>query len=239
MATAKPKPKKSSHAGRARVGQSAHSEAEGKSVETSKRDAVKTQLKILQAAEQEFAQKGLAGARVDHIAEQADINKRMLYYYFGSKEALYIAVLERVYAQMRTAENQIDLDNLTPLEAIKKLVEFKFDYPREHPHLIKLLGGENMLDAEYLRRCTDLKAANRSVMSRLSGILKAGEADGSLRPGIDPLHLYVTMSGVSYFYVGNAPSLSVAFGRDLMAPKELKRRRAHAIDVILRYVQKL
>ena len=120
---------------------------------------------MLAAAEIEFSTKGLAGARVDVIAEQAAANKRMLYYYFGSKEELYLAVLERAYGAMRKAERELNLTNLAPLEAIKTLVEFKFDYCQQHQQIITLLAGENMLGAAYLKRSRQA-ARHESVAGR-------------------------------------------------------------------------
>lgn len=204
--------------------------------ELATRDADKTRLKIMEAAEVEFARKGLAGARVDVVAEEAGANKRMIYYYFGSKEDLYVAVLERVYTDMRIAEAQLELDDLPPLKAIERLVEFKFDYPAAHPHLITLLNGENMLNAEYLRRSLRLREMQISLIERLKTLLDAGVAEGTIRPGIDPLHLYMTISAVSYFYFSNTPTLSTAFGRDLATPAERKIRRAHVVDVVTRFV---
>ena len=200
------------------------------------RDSRRTRDNILKAALKEFADKGLAGARVDLVAEQAGINKRMLYYYFGGKDDLYRAVLEKVYSEMRDAEAALDLQGLTPMKAIERIVEFKFDYPLKHPYLIKLLAGENMLKAVNLKRLKSLQSENQKIIDRLEGLLLAGQADGSIRDGIDPLHLYVTISAVSYFYFSNTPSLSVTFGRDLKARSELADRRAHAIDVIARFL---
>lgn len=205
--------------------------------EVATRDADKTRLKILEAAEAEFARKGLAGARVDLVAEEAGANKRMIYYYFGSKEDLYVAVLERVYTDMRIAEAKLELEDLPPLDAITRLVEFKFDYPAAHPHLITLLNGENMLGGEYLRRSTRLREMQISLIERLKTILAHGEKDGTVRPGIDPLHLYMTISAVSYFYFSNTPTLSTAFGRNLATPKEREIRRKHVVDVVTRFIE--
>ena len=134
--------------------------------EAATRDADKTRLNILEAAEAEFAAKGLAGARVDVVAEEAGANKRMIYYYFGSKEDLYLAVLERVYTDMRVAEAELALEAMAPLAAITCLTEFKFDYPAQHPHLIPLLNSENMLGGEYLRRSLRLREMQISLIAR-------------------------------------------------------------------------
>lgn len=207
--------------------------------EAATRDADKTRLKILEAAEAEFAAKGLAGARVDVVAEEAGANKRMIYYYFGSKEDLYLAVLERVYTDMRIAEAELALEAMAPLEAITCLTEFKFDYPAAHPHLIPLLNSENLMGGEYLRRSLRLREMQISLIARLEAILARGAADGTLRGGIDPLHLYLTISAVSYFYFSNNPTLSTAFGRDLATPDERAARRRHVVDVVTRYIQRV
>jgi AcrR family transcriptional regulator len=200
------------------------------------RDAERTRQALLAAAEVEFSTKGLAGARVDVIADQAAANKRMLYYYFGSKEDLYLAVLERAYGAMRETERELNLTDLEPLEAIRRLVEFKFDYCREHQQIIALLAGENMLGANHLKRSKRLRDMNLSLVDVLTEVLKSGERKGVLRPGIDPLHLYISMSALSYFYFSNSATLSVAFDRQLSSPAELKLRRAHCVDVIMSYV---
>jgi AcrR family transcriptional regulator len=201
------------------------------------RDAERTQLVILGAAEVEFASKGLAGARVDVIADRAGANKRMLYYYFGSKEGLYLAVLERMYIAMRQAERELNLTNLEPLEAIKRLVEFKFDYCQAHPLLIPLLSGENMLGGNYLKRSRKLRDMHLSLVEVIRKVLKSGESKGVIRPGIDPLHLYLSISAESYFYFSNAATLSAAFGRPLLSEAEQRLRRKHCVDVILTYVR--
>jgi len=201
------------------------------------RDAERTQQAIIAAAEEEFADKGLAGARVDTIAEQSGVNKRMLYYYFGSKENLYVAVLERAYGAMRESERDLNLTDLEPLEAVQKLVEFKFDYYLAHPHIIRLLAGENMQNAKFLKRSRQLRDMHNSLGNVLRTVLAAGEKQGVVKPGIDPLHLYISLAALSYFFFSNVSTLATAFGRDLTSPSELKARRAHAVEVMLDYVR--
>jgi TetR/AcrR family transcriptional regulator len=201
------------------------------------RDAERTQQSILAAAEAEFADKGLAGARVDVIAGRAGANKRMLYYYFGSKEGLYLAVLERMYIAMRHAERELNLADLAPLDAIERLVEFKFDYCQAHPTLIPLLSGENMHGAKYLKRSRNLRDMHLSLVEVIRKVLDAGAAEGTIRSGIDPLHLYLSMSAESYFFFSNAATLSAAFGRPLLSEAEQKLRRKHCVDVIMSYVK--
>lgn len=200
------------------------------------RDAERTKQALLAAAEVEFSTKGLAGARVDVIAEQAAANKRMLYYYFGSKEDLYLAVLERAYGAMRETERELNLTHLDPLDAIRTLVEFKFDYCQSHQQIIALLAGENMLGAKHLKRSKRLRDMNLSLVDVLKSVLEAGEKRREIRPGIDPLHLYISMSALSYFYFSNSATLSAAFERPLASAAEQKLRRAHCVDVIMSYV---
>jgi TetR/AcrR family transcriptional regulator len=201
------------------------------------RDAERTRRAILDAAEIEFADKGLAGARVDVIAEQSCANKRMLYYYFGSKDDLYVAVLERAYGAMRERERELNFTHLEPLDAIKTLVEFKFDYYAENPRIIPLLAAENMSGGKYLKRSRRLREMHLSLMDMIRNVLAAGERQGVIRPGIDPFQLYVSFSALSYFYFSNAATLSAAFARQLMSAAERQARRAHVVNVITSYVK--
>ncbi len=211
--------------------------AKGKARLEPVRDAERTQQAILTAAEEEFASKGLAGARVDVIAEEAGANKRMLYYYFGSKDELYLAVLERAYGKMREAERELNLTHLDPLDAIRRLVEFKFDYCLKHPTIIPLLAGENMHGAKYLKRSRKLRDMHTMLVDIISNVLTEGEKKGEIKPGIDPLHLYISISALSYLYFSNSATLSAAFGRQLSSAAEQQLRRRHCVDVILSYVR--
>src|SRR5271169_1254683 len=201
------------------------------------RDAERTRRALLDAAEIEFAAKGLAGARVDVIAEESCANKRMLYYYFGSKDDLYVAVLERAYGAMREREKELNLTHLEPLEAIQKLVEFKFDYYEENPRIIPLLAAENLQGGKYLKPSRRLRDMHMSLVDMICKVLDAGEKKGVIRPGIDPFQLYVSMSALSYFFFSNSATLSAAFGRRLESFTERKTRRAHAVEVITSYVK--
>lgn len=200
------------------------------------RDAERTRKAILAAARAEFAVHGLAGARVDRIAEVSGANKRMIYYYFNSKDDLYLAVLEEAYTAMRENERTLQLDHLAPIPAIRRLVEFKFDFWVENPQLIWLLNGENMMGAQHLKRSTRLKEMHASLVRTIGSILDAGVADGTIRAGIDPLQLYISISGLSYFFFSNGPTLTTAFGRDLGSVAARKARRTHVVDVIAGYL---
>jgi AcrR family transcriptional regulator len=196
----------------------------GRAAKLSPRDADRTRQKILAAAADEFARKGFAGARVDAIARVAGANKRMIYYYFTSKDGLYTAVLERAYEDMRASEAALALDHLEPLAAIRKLAEFKFDYYVANPTIISLLNSENMLDAQYLKRSRRLREMHQALVRTIERILRRGVRERVMRRGVDPVHLYVSLSALSYFYFSNASTLSTAFGRK------------HVVEVILAYL---
>jgi len=201
------------------------------------RDAEATRQRILGAALAEFSDKGLAGARIDVIAEAARSNKRMIYYYFDSKEQLYVAVLEHAYIDMRQHEAELALDALDPPEAIRRLVHFKFDYYDTHPWLVGLLNGENMLGARFLRRSVRLRELQLSLVETIGTLLKAGAKSGQFRRGVDPLELYLSVASLSYFYFSNRATLSTAFGQALDSKAALRRRRDHAAQVILGYLR--
>lgn len=201
------------------------------------RDAEATRQRILDAAEVEFSDKGLAGARVDVIAAGAGSNKRMIYYYFGNKENLYVAVLENAYSHMRREESGLSLDTLDSLAAIRALVLFKFDYYDRHPVLISLLNAENVHGARYLRRSRKVTKLYMPLVETLSRILKSGAKKGVMRAGIDPVELYVSIAALSYFYFSNRATLSNAFGRAFDSPAARRARRAHVVEVILGYVR--
>jgi AcrR family transcriptional regulator len=201
------------------------------------RDAERTKQGILDAAKLEFAEKGLAGARVDTISEQSGANKRMLYYYFGSKEDLYIAVLEDVYGAMRQTERDLDLTHLEPMQALQRLIEFKFDYYLNNPIVIRILAGENLHEAKFLKRSRRLRDMHVSLVEALQAVLAAGRKKGIMKSGIDPVRLYISIASLSYFYFSNSAPLSTAFDRALMSPAELERWRDHAVQVILSYVR--
>jgi AcrR family transcriptional regulator len=202
-------------------------------------EAQAVRARIFEAARAEFADKGLAGARIDAIADVARSNKRMIYYYFESKEALYLAVLEDAYIDMRRQEAALRLETLEPVEAIRQLVRFKFDYCDTHPFLIGLLSGENLLGARYLRKSTRLRELHVSLVERIGGLLKRGVKAGRFRRQVDPLELYMSIAALSYFYFSNRATLATAFGQPLDTPDAQRRRREHAVDVILGYLRPL
>jgi len=200
------------------------------------RDADRSQLAILLAARDEFAQHGLAGARVDRIAERAGLNKRLIYYYFTSKDELFLAVLEAAYADIRAAEQQLHLADMPPPQAIRRLTEFTWTYYLEHPEFLTLLNSENLEHGRHLAHSSRARKTNLPLIETLADILERGRRDGVFRGGIDAMQLYVSIAGMAYFYLNNKHTLSAIFGRDLMVPKALNERLSHMSDVILGYV---
>jgi AcrR family transcriptional regulator len=200
------------------------------------RDADRSQLAILDSARDEFAQRGLAGARMDSIAERAGLNKRLIYYYFGSKDDLFLAVLERTYADIREAEQQLHLDEVEPVEAIRRLVSFTWHYYLDHPEFITLLNSENLHRAAHLKRSERIQEMNSPLIQLLDGVLERGRRDQLFRAGIDPVQLYISIAALCYFYLSNNDTLSAIFGRDLRAPKAMAQRLSHMTDLVLGYV---
>ena len=192
-----------------------------------------TQQKILEAATAEFARYGLGGARVDRIAARARANKRMLYYYFGDKEGLFLAALEGRYAHIRNAERSLRLEHLDPREAVRRLVAFTWDYFLEHPEFMTLLNSENLHKGRHVRRSRRVPEMHSHLVALLRDVLRRGEAQGLFRRGVDPVQLYVSIAGEGYFYLSNRYTLSRIFDRDLMAPRALAARARHISEMIL------
>src|ERR1700681_4425749 len=193
--------------------------------EPRRRDPVATQRKLLVAARREFAQSGLAGARVDEIAARAGVNKQLVYHYFGDKDALYLAVLEWVYEEIRTQERQLNLEGLPPEQAIKKLIESSFDHLALHPDFIVLLNDENRNGACHVRASLKIEDMHSPLVSLVSKILKEGVRKGIFRKGVNPVHLYISIAGLSYFFFSNNPTLSAIFGKDLSSKAARSARR--------------
>ena len=199
------------------------------------RDADRSQQAILLAARDEFAQHGLAGARVDRIAERAKLNKRLIYYYFTSKDELFLAVLENAYAHIREAEQQLNLRDMPPAQAIRRLTEFTWNYYLEHPEFLTLLNSENLEHGRHVALSPRVRKTNLPLIETLAEILERGRREDIFRGGIDAVQLYVSIAGMAYFYLNNNHTLSAIFGRDLKTPKALHERLSHMSDVILGY----
>ena len=197
------------------------------------RDPEGTKAAILAAATREFTDKGFGGARIDAIAARARINKRMLYHYYGGKEALYLAVLEETYGAIRRAEARLDLAHREPEEGLRDLVQFTFRYFLDHPEFLSLLSTENLLRGKFLKRSESVVAMNSPLIDELRDVLKRGASQGVFRPDADPLDVYLTMAALGFFYLSNRWTLSTVFRRDLLSKAEIARWGEHIADVVL------
>lgn len=202
------------------------------------RDPGRTRAGILEAATQEFTAKGLNGARVDDIAARANVNKRMIYHYFGGKEGLYLAVLEAAYAAIRTAELGLKLGDLDPAAGMRELVGFTWRYFIEHPEFLSLLATENLHGAQYLKQSARIRDLHSPLVGMITGLLARGEKAKLFRTGVDPIQLYITIASLGFFYMSNRHTLSTIFGRDLGSAPSLKERGDHIADVVLAYLRR-
>ena len=207
------------------------------SVKSPVRDPEKSRSRILQAARDEFARCGLGGARVDQIAQVAGINKRMLYHYFGNKDDLFAAVLEANYAHKRDSEKALALEQDEPIEAIRKLVGLTWNYYLDNPEFLTLLNSANLHQAKHLRQSKEVRKMHTPFVSMIKGILDQGVAQGVFKPGMDPVQLYISIAGLSSFYLSNQHTLSAIFNRKLLAPAARRERLGHMTDVILSFLK--
>jgi AcrR family transcriptional regulator len=203
-----------------------------------KRNPVRNRERILAAALEEFARYGLGGARVDRIAARAGANKRMLYYYYGNKEDLFLAVLESRYAHIRRAEQGLRLGAVDPAEGIRRLVAFTWNYYLKHPEFLTLLNSENLHRARHLRRSRQIAALHSPLVAMLRDLLERGVRAGGFRRGVDPVQLYISIAALGYFYLSNRHTLSTIFERDLLAARSKAERLKHMTALVLGYLSK-
>jgi AcrR family transcriptional regulator len=199
-------------------------------------DPERTRQAILAAAREEFAQHGLSGARVDAIAARTNTVKRMIYYYFGSKEGLYLAVLEDAYADIRRFETELDLDALAPEAAIVRLVEFTFDYDETHPDFIRLVLTENMHHARHMVRSTTIHGENQTAITLLTRVLDRGKALGVFRADVQPVDVHLLITSFCFFRVSNRYTFGALFGVDLSAAGARAAHKRMLISVVLHVV---
>ena len=201
-------------------------------------DPERTMADILEVATREFAEKGLAGARIDAIAEAMRTSKRMIYYYFGSKEGLYLRVLEEAYRRIRQIESEAHLDDLTPEDALRRLVGHTVDYQWAHPEFVRLVQNENMHRAEYLAQSKMIRKLNVPAIESLARIIERGQRAGIFRSGLDPIDLHMSISALSFFNVANKHTFALLFQRDLDTPRALVARRDSIIEMVVRFVRR-
>lgn len=201
-------------------------------------DPVRTMADIIAVATREFSEKGLAGARIDDIAQAMRTSKRMIYYYFGSKEGLYVAVLEEAYRRIRQIETELHLEDLAPEDALRKLVGFTFDYQLANPDFIRLVMNENIHRGEFLAQSKTIHKLNVPVIAAVSKVYERGVKGGVFRAGLDPVDLHMSISALSFFNVSNRHTFSLIFKRDLESPAAVVARRDSIIEMVVRFVRK-
>jgi AcrR family transcriptional regulator len=200
------------------------------------RDPDATRARILAAAKNDFARRGLAGARVDMIAARAKSNKRMMYHYFGNKEELFRITLEQAYGDFREAEAELAIEKDDPITAIRRLVAFTWNYYLEHPHFITLVNSENLHKARHLKQSSKTKDMSRIFVERMRRLLARGEQDGLFRKGLDAVQVNITIAGIGYYYLTNRHTGEFIFERDLMSRKALADRLDFNTRTVLRMV---
>ncbi len=202
------------------------------------RDPEATRKRIVLAARTEFAQRGLGGARVDQIAARAKTNKRMLYHYFGNKDALFRHTLEAAYGAFREAEAELHLENDPPITALRRLVSFTWDYYLAHPEFITLVNSENLHKARHLKSSPMMDAMNRPFVARMEQLLQRGAAEGLFYENLDPIQILITVAGVGFHYLTNRHTGAIVYGRNLFSDEALEARRRFNIDSIMKIVCK-
>jgi AcrR family transcriptional regulator len=212
--------------------------AVAKKAEPRTNDPERTMADILEVATREFAEKGLAGARIDAIADAMRTSKRMIYYYFGSKEGLYLRVLEESYRRMRQIESEAHLEDLPPEDALRRLVGHTVDYQWAHPEFVRLVQNENMHRAEYLAQSKMIRKLNVPAIDSLARIVERGQKAGVFRAGLDAVDLHMSISALSFFNVANRHTFSLLFQRDMDTPRALVARRDSIIEMVVRFVRK-
>lgn len=201
-----------------------------------RRDREATRARILKAAIAEFARHGFAGARGERIAARARSSERMLYYYFGSKEGLFRAALEAVYAALRDAERALRLEERPALEALDGFCRFVWRYYVEHPEFISLLNTENLHQGRHIRKSPRLRELVSPVVGMLAELIARGERERVFRPGLDPVELYLAVASLGYFVLSNQHTLSAVLERELREGEQLARHWETSAEIVRRYV---
>jgi AcrR family transcriptional regulator len=201
-------------------------------------DPERTMADIIEVATHEFSEKGLAGARIDVIAEAMRTSKRMIYYYFGSKEGLYIRVLEEAYRRIREIESGLNLEDLAPEDALRRLVGFTVDYQLANPDFIRLVMTENIHRGEFLAQSKAIQKLNVPAIDAVREVYQRGVKAGVFRVGIDPVDLHMSISALSFFNTANRHTFALIFKRDMESPAAVVARRDSIIEMVVRFVRK-
>lgn len=192
--------------------------------------------RILRAAIAEFAARGYKGASMDAIAARTQTTRALINYYFGSKQTLYLAVLEQVYSEIRTAEAQLDLDQLTPIAGIRRIVEFTFDYYIRHPGFVQIVVAENQAKGRHLKLSPVMRRLNRPIIDRLAGVIARGQAQGQFRADVDPVEVHKAIAALGFFNMTNRYTFGAIFQRDMGSKGDVARRRRIVADIVLSYL---
>jgi len=200
-------------------------------------DPARTMAGILEVATAEFANKGLSGARIDEIAAATSTSKRMIYYYFGSKEGLYLAVLEESYRRMRSIEAELHLGDLSPEQALRRLVEFTFDHHFGNQDYIRLVMSENMQRGEYLAQSKIIQELNVTAIQAIRQLYDRGVVEGVFRKGLDPIDIHASISALTFFNVSNQHTFGLIFKHDPAAAAARAVRRSNIVEMIVRFVR--
>ena len=199
-------------------------------------DPARTMAGILEVAMAEFAEKGLSGARIDAIAEATHTSKRMIYYYFASKEGLYVAVLEESYRRMRAIEAQLHLDDLAPVAALQQLTGFTFDHHQGNEAYIRLVMSENIERGQYLAQSKSIRELNVPAISSIQRLYDRGVASGVFRAGLDPIDIHASISALTFFNVSNPHTFGLIFKNAGQSKKAQTTRRQNIVELIVRFV---
>ena len=199
-------------------------------------DPARTMAGILEVATQEFAEKGLSGARIDEIAELTRTSKRMIYYYFGSKEGLYLAVLEESYRRVRVIESALHLEDLAPVAALERLVEFTFDHHHDNEAYIRLVMSENIQRGTYLAQSKIIQDLNVPAIKGIRDLYDRGVAQGIFRPGLDPVDIHASISALTFFNVSNRHTFGLIFKEEAPSPEAVGARCNSITEMIVRFI---
>jgi len=200
------------------------------------RDADRTRAEILAVATEEFAHSGYAGARVDVIAAKTSTTKRMIYYYFGGKQQLYVAVLEAAYTRIRGLEQQLDVEHLDPVDAVREVAGLTFDHHEAHPDFVRLVSIENIHHGEHIARSSVLSGLANPALDVLGGILERGRVAGRFRADVDALDVHQVISGFCIFRTANRHTFGALFGRDMLDPARRDHQRALIGDLVVAWL---
>ncbi|MGN8025820.1 TetR/AcrR family transcriptional regulator [Microbacterium sp. 22242] len=200
------------------------------------RDAERTRAELLAVATEVFAEQGYSGARVDEIAQRTRTTKRMIYYYFESKEGLYLAVLEQAYLGIRAAERAIDVDSTDPVNAVRRLAELTFDHHVTHQAFIRIVTIENIHRGEFIRRIDSLRSVAQPAKTLLDDILERGRAAGSFRTDVDALDVHLVISAYCVFPIANRHTFGYLFDVDFDDPATRAHQRAVIGDLVVSWL---